>query len=77
MVPDVEVEEVGALTDQQLLDSISPDPLPEVYITVDDYLARVDCGRSTALKRLRAMAADGVLCERKALVRGRERWIFY
>ena len=77
MVLEVEVEEVGAMTEEELLASVSPDPLPAVFITVEDYMARNDCCHSTALRELRVHVDTGRLHERKARVDGRERLIFY
>lgn len=77
MVPDVEVEEVGPLTEADLLASVSPEPLPEVFITVGDYMRRNGCCHSTALRDLEAHVEGGVLSKKKVRVEGRERWIFY
>jgi hypothetical protein len=77
MVPDVEVEQVGWRTEEELLAAVSPDPLPEVFITVQDYMERNGCCHSSALRDLQAAIDAGILHRRRARLDGRERWIFY
>ena len=72
-----EVEAVGALTEEELLARVSPPPLPAVFITARRYAEENGCAEVTALRILRDHAAAGLVRERKALVDGRERWIFY
>jgi len=76
-VDTIEVEVVGPKTEQELLDSISPEPLPEVYTTVGAYAKRNDCSRSTALRDLLDLVEAGLLASRKVRVNRREQWIFF
>ena len=70
-------EEVGWRTEEELLAAVSPDPLPEVYITVETYMQWNGCCHSTALRELEAHVEAGLVRKRKARLDGRERWIFY
>ena len=82
----VEIEQVGEITEQDLLDClveqsghVAP---PADYITVDQYLARVQekgvrISRNTALQTLLEKRQTGQLEGRKMSLNGRQRWVFW
>ena len=81
-----ELEQVGGITDGDLLDAIVEESghvaPPNDYITVDDYMSRVEAkggviSRNTALETLLAQKKAGILEGCKMNVGGRRRWVFW
>jgi hypothetical protein len=77
-----EAKLVPGVTDAELLmeaalDDLGVEPLPEWYLTTDEYMERTGCSEPTAVRHFHALMDKYGWRGRKTVVEGRLRWIVW